>query len=289
MPGDMDSPTIPAPLRVGDVTFVWGERTYIMGILNVTPDSFSGDGFAGDVERAVAQARAMVAAGADILDVGGESTRPRHTPVDAEEEMRRVLPVLEMIAAEVDVPLSIDTSKAVVAEAALKRGASIVNDIRGLSADPDLARLAAEAGVPVVIMHDLKVRDRADLVPQITRELGVRIERALRAGIAWERIIIDPGFGFGKTPELNLELLRRMRDLTVLGRPILSGTSRKSMIGKVLGTEPHDRLEGTAATVALSIANGADIVRVHDVGPIARVVRMTDAIVRGRWREHTSG
>jgi dihydropteroate synthase len=289
MSGEVNPPTTLAPLRVGDVTFAWGERTYIMGILNVTPDSFSGDGLAGDVERAVARARAMVAAGADILDVGGESTRPGHTPVDAEEELRRVLPALEAIAAEVDVPISIDSSKASVAEAALRRGASIVNDVRGLSADPDLARLAAEAGVPVIIMHDLKVRDRVDLIPQLTRELGVRIERALKAGIAWERIIIDPGFGFGKTPELNLELLRRMRDLTVLGRPILSGTSRKSMIGKVLGAEPHDRLEGTAATVALSIANGADIVRVHDVGPIARVVRMTDAIVRGRWREHTSG
>jgi dihydropteroate synthase len=285
---DTDTTVDMTPLRIGDATFEWGTRTFIMGILNVTPDSFSGDGLAGDPERAVALALSMVEAGADILDIGGESTRPGHEPVDAEEELRRVVPVLDAVAPVVNVPISIDTSKAVVAEAALQRGASIINDIRGLSFDLDLAPLAAEAGVPVIIMHDLTVHHRSHLIPQVVRELAGRIDQALRVGIDWDRIIVDPGFGFGKNAEMNLELLRRLRELTALGRPILSGTSRKSTIGKVLQAEPHDRLEGTAATVALSIANGADIVRVHDVGPIARVVRMTDAIVRGRWREHTS-
>jgi len=187
------------------------------------------------------------------------------------------------LAEAIPVPISIDTSKAIVAEAALKAGASIINDVRGLQADPDMAPLAARVGVPVIIMHDRKIESAERLIPDIVRELARRIEHALAAGVAWERIIIDPGFGFGKTPDLNLLLLRRLRELTVLGRPILVGTSRKSMIGHVLGTPPEDRLEGTAATVALAIANGADIVRVHDVPQMVRVVRMTDAVVRGRW------
>ena len=264
-------------------TWEWGQRTYVMGIINVTPDSFSGDGLAGQLDAVVEQARAMVEAGADLIDVGGESTRPGHTPVPAEEELRRVIPAIQALAQAIPVPISIDTSKAIVAEAALEAGASIINDVRGLQADPDMAPLAARAGVPVIIMHDRKIESADRLIPDIVRELARRIEHALSAGIAWERIIIDPGFGFGKTPDLNLLLLRRLRELTVLGRPILVGTSRKSMIGQVLGTPPEDRLEGTAATVALAIANGADIVRVHDVPQIVRVVRMTDAVVRGRW------
>jgi dihydropteroate synthase len=264
-------------------TWEWGQRTYVMGIINVTPDSFSGDGLAGQLDAVVERAQAMVEAGADLIDVGGESTRPGHTPVPAEEELRRVIPAIQALAKAIPVPISIDTSKAIVAEAALKAGASIINDVRGLQADPDMAPLAARAGVPVIIMHDRKIESAERLIPEIVRELARRIEHALAAGIAWERIIIDPGFGFGKTPDLNLLLLRRLRELTVLGRPILVGTSRKSMIGHVLGTPPEDRLEGTAATVALAIANGADIVRVHDVPQMVRVVRMTDAVVRGRW------
>lgn len=258
--------------------------TLVMGIVNVTPDSFSGDGLAGQLDAVVERARAMIAAGADVIDVGGESTRPGYTPVPAEEELRRVIPAIEALADAIDVPISIDTSKAVVAEAALKAGAHIVNDIRGLSADPEIAAVAAAAGAPVVIMHDLKIETEDRLIPDIVRELSLRIERALAAGIPWEHIIIDPGFGFGKTAELNLVLLRRLRELTVLGRPILAGTSRKSTIGRVLGTDPDDRVEGTAATVALVIANGADIVRVHDVPQMVRVARMTDAVVRG-WSE----
>lgn len=264
-------------------TWEWGRRTYVMGIINVTPDSFSGDGLAEQLDAVVEKARAMVEAGADLIDVGGESTRPGHTPVPAEEELRRVIPAIQALAQVIPVPISIDTSKAIVAEAALEAGASIINDVRGLQADPDMAPLAARAGVPVIIMHDRKIESADRLIPDIVRELARRIEHALSAGIAWERIVIDPGFGFGKTPDLNLLLLRRLRELTALGRPILVGTSRKSMIGQVLGTPPEDRLEGTAATVALAIANGADIVRVHDVPQIVRVVRMTDAVVRGRW------
>ncbi|GBD17273.1 Dihydropteroate synthase [bacterium HR26] len=264
-------------------TWEWGKRTYVMGIINVTPDSFSGDGLAGQLDAVVERAQAMVEAGADLIDVGGESTRPGHTPVPAEEELRRVIPAIQALAQAITVPISIDTSKAIVAEAALKAGASIINDVRGLQADPDMAPLAARAGVPVIIMHDRKIESAERLIPDIVRELARRIEHALAAGIAWERIIIDPGFGFGKTPDLNLLLLRRLRELTALGRPILVGTSRKSMIGHVLGTPPEDRLEGTAATVALAIANGADIVRVHDVPQMVRVARMTDAVVRGRW------
>jgi dihydropteroate synthase len=255
-----------------------------MGIINVTPDSFSGDGLVDRLEEVVERARAMVEAGADILDVGGESTRPGHTPVPAEEELRRVIPAIRAIRAALpNIPISIDTSKAVVAEAALAAGATMINDVRGLTGDPAMASLAAQAGVPVVIMHDREIRRPEELIPRLVRELAQRIDRALAAGVKWERIIIDPGFGFGKEPELNLLLLRRLRDVTVLGRPLLVGTSRKRTIGYVLGTPPEDRLEGTAATVALAIANGADIVRVHDVAAMVRVVRMSDAVVRGTW------
>ncbi len=269
------------PLQTPAFTWEWGRRTFIMGIINVTPDSFSGDGLAGRLDAIVSLAREMVMAGADLIDVGGESTRPGHVPITAEEELRRVLPAVEALAPEIDVPISIDTSKAVVAEAALRAGARIVNDVRGFTCDPELALVAARSGVPVIIMHDSKISDADRLIPDITRELCRRIEHALASGIPWKHIIIDPGFGFGKTPGLNLLLLRRMHELTAIGRPILAGTSRKSMIGKVLGSDPKDRIEGTAATVALAIANGADVVRVHDVAAMARVARMTDAVVRG--------
>jgi dihydropteroate synthase len=270
------------PLRTPEFTWDWGQRTFIMGIINVTPDSFSGDGLAGRLDSIVALARDMVDAGADMIDVGGESTRPGHVPITAEEELKRVIPAIEALAPAIDIPISIDTSKALVADAALRAGARIVNDIRGFTYDPEVAQVAARAGAPVIIMHDRKINDADGLIPDITRELCRRIDHALAGGVPWEHIIIDPGFGFGKTPRLNLVLLRRMRELIAIGRPILAGTSRKSMIGHVLGTDPQDRIEGTAATVALAIANGADIVRVHDVAAMARVARMTDAIVRVR-------
>jgi len=268
-------------LQIGSLALEWGKRTYLMGIVNVTPDSFSGDGLADHVDEAVARARAMDAEGADIIDLGAESTRPGHTPVPPDEQLRRLMPVLTELVGTLRAPMSIDTSSAKVARAALEAGAAIVNDIRGLMADPDIASVAAEAGAPVVIMHDVKIREVDELIPGILSELERRIEHALAAGIPLERIIIDPGFGFGKVGDLNLILLRRLRELTALGRPILAGTSRKSMIAHVLDLPAKDRLEGTAATVTLAIANGADIVRVHDVRAMTRVARMTDAVVRG--------
>lgn len=269
------------PARCDALSLVWGRRTYVMAILNLTPDSFSGDGLAAAPDTALARALDAVAAGADLLDVGGESTRPGATPVTATEEIARVVPLIRALAGRVDVPIAVDTSRAAVAAAALAAGATLINDVRGLQADPDLAAVAARAGVPVVVMHDQVPDDRGDLLASIVGELARRLDRALAAGIAWEQLIVDPGFGFGKGPRENLELLRRLGELRVLGRPILAGTSRKGTIGRVLGLPPDERVEGTAATVALAIAGGADLVRVHDVHAMVRVARMTDAVVRG--------
>ena len=287
-------------MEIGGRLFEWGKRTYVMGILNVTPDSFSGDGLmaAGDfVGAALAQAERFVEEGADILDVGGESTRPGSAPIPAEEELRRVMPIVERLAGEFSIPISIDTYKAEVARRALDAGAHMVNDVWGLRMDPELAGLVAERGVPVVVMHnrsrpkDAVQEERLggryvgveyeDLMADIIRELRGSVQIALDAGVAWERIIVDPGLGFGKTVEQNLEIMDRLGELKVLGRPILVGPSRKSFIGYTLDLPPEERLEGTAATVALCIARGADIVRVHDVREMVRVARMTDAIVRG--------
>jgi dihydropteroate synthase len=251
-----------------------------MGIINVTPDSFSGDGIGEDVTAARIIAERAVAGGAHLLDIGAESTRPGHEPVDAAAEERRLLPVLSAIVPHVSIPISVDTSKARVAEAALDRGASMVNDIRGLTADPELGAVVARHGVPLILMHDDPPDPYGDLVSSIVRELSRRLDRALAAGVGWEMLIIDPGFGFGKDWRQNLELLRRLGELRTLGRPILIGFSRKSTIGRVLGLPPADRLEGTLATTALAITGGADIVRVHDVEPNARVARMVDAVVR---------
>ncbi len=261
-------------------TFVWGAKTYVMAIINATPDSFSGDGIAGNPELAGDLAAAAVANGADVIDIGAESTRPGHQPVDAKDELARLLPVLEAVATRVTIPISVDTSKAVVADAALRAGASIVNDVRGLMGDPELASVIATHAAPVVIMHDDPPDGQGDLLTEIVRELSRRLDRALAAGIAWERLIVDPGFGFGKDWRQNLELLRRLGELRILGRPILAGTSRKGTIGRVLGLVEQERMEGTAATVTLAIAAGADMVRIHDVKAMARVARMTDAVIR---------
>ncbi len=278
----MSTPPRPLPpTRCGATSLAWGGKTYIMAILNATPDSFSGDGLAGDLPAAVAHGVAAVADGADLLDIGGESTRPGAAPVGSGEEIARVVPLIRALAGRVRVPISIDTSKAAAAEAALAAGAALINDVRGLTADPDLAVVAARTGVPVVVMHDRAPDGHGDLITGIVRELARRLDRALAAGIAWEQLIVDPGFGFGKGPRENLELLRRLGELRALGRPILAGTSRKETIGHVLGLPPGERVEGTAATVALAIAGGADVVRVHDVRAMARVARMADAVVRG--------
>lgn len=278
---------VPNPIQCGTSTLTWAERTYVMGIVNVTPDSFSGDGLDRDIEAAVAQARRFVEEGVDLIDVGGESTRPGHKPVKAEDELWRVVPAIRAITRAVPVPVSVDTSKASVAEAALTAGAHMVNDVWALRKDPELAEVVAKARVPVILMHNQEGTEYRDLMSDIIRSLSQSIDAAIEAGVDENNIIIDPGIGFGKTPAHNLEVLARLAELRVLGRPILVGTSRKSTIGKVLDLPVHDRMEGTAATVAVSIANGADIVRVHDTKEMVRVARMTDAIVRGRWQEYS--
>ncbi len=264
----------------GGRVFRWGERTYVMGILNVTPDSFSGDGVGNDVDAALAQARRLVEEGADIIDIGGESTRPDSSPLSADEELRRVLPIIERLSREVDVPISIDTYKAEVARHALAAGADMINDVWGLRRDPALAQLAAAHNVPLVITANQRDMEYDDIMQAVVDSLVSGVNIALSAGVAWENIIIDPGIGFGKTLEGNLEVLRRLSELKSIGRPVLLGTSRKSMIGTVLDLPPDQRLEGTAATVAIGIANGADIIRVHDVLQMKRVAKMADAVVR---------
>jgi dihydropteroate synthase len=255
-----------------------------MGILNVTPDSFSGDGLlaaADPVAAAVDQARRMVDEGADLLDVGGESTRPGHAAVDANEELERVVPVVEAVRhAIADVPISIDTTKAHVAERALDAGADLVNDVWGVEADDDLLGLVAARGVPVVLMHNRRQPVYRTVVAEVLADLDRAIARAVAAGVEVERVIVDPGIGFGKTADQNLALLRELAALRLLGRPVLLGTSRKSTLGRVLDLPPDQRVEATVATTVLGVVAGIDIVRVHDVRANVRAARMVDAIVR---------
>ncbi|HZD10271.1 MAG TPA: dihydropteroate synthase [Candidatus Binatia bacterium] len=289
------------PLRRLPLPLEWGWRTYVMGIVNVTPDSFSGDGLLSDdgwLDATLAQARQFVSAGADILDVGGESTRPGSMPVTADEELARVAPAIALLCEALDVPVSVDTYRASVAEAALDAGADWINDVWGLRMDPEMASLVAAAGCPIVLMHNrsqpknVEQREKLggryvgihydDLIGDVKRELLESVERALVAGVERENIIVDPGIGFGKTVSQNLRLIDELDEIKGLGYPLLLGTSRKSFIGYTLGLPPEERVEGTAATVAIGIDRGADIVRVHDVSPIVRVARMTDRVVRRR-------
>ncbi len=265
--------------------FAWGTRTFVMGIINVTPDSFSADGVLGDPAVAVELGRGMAEGGADILDVGGISSRPGHQEISVDEELGRVIGVLPGLRAAVEVPISIDTYRYEVAKAAVESGATVINDIWALQREPRLAELAAQTGSGLVLMHNQDNTTYQDLVADIIESLARSVAVAESAGVARDAIVVDPGIGFGKTAEQNLEVLRRLGELKALGLPILLGTSRKSTIGKVLGLPVEDRIEGTAATVALGIAGGADIVRVHDVAPMVRVARMSDAVVRGGWTE----
>ena len=295
--------TPPAPTSIGARLFRWGSRTYVMGIVNVTPDSFSGDGLlapgrdgqadgaggsdagaAGDrlVEVAVAQARRMAEEGADLLDIGGESSRPGHAVVDAAEESRRVVPIVAAIQRALpDLPISVDTTKPSVAAAAIDAGAALINDVWGVASDDALARLAAERGVPIVLMHNRAEARYADLLGEVIADLEAAIERTRAAGVPEGSIIVDPGFGFGKAPVHNLALLDGLDRLRSLGRPILLGASRKSTLGKVLDLPADQRLEATLATTALAVRAGVDIVRVHDVRANVRVARFADAVVRG--------
>ena len=275
--------------EIGGIPFAWGERTYLVGVINMTPDSFSGDGLGADVDAAIAQGLRFQEWGADIIDVGGESTRPASiyagsAPTPDDVELSRIIPVISALTQKLRIPISVDTFKARVASKALEAGACMINDVWGFTRDPDIAQVAADAGVPVILMHNQDHTRYVDLVPDVIGALSRMSQAAVEAGVAFENIILDPGMGFGKTAEHNLEILRRLDEFGVLERPLLIGMSRKSTIGYVLGLPVDDRIEGTAATVALSIANGADMVRVHDVREMARVARMSDAIVRG-WKQ----
>ena len=264
-------------------TLAWGVRTYVIGIINLTPDSFSGDGLGGDVDGAVDLALRFQDEGADILDIGAESTRPGHKQVSLDEELARLMPALEAIAKRVDLPISVDTYKAAVARRAVDAGAVIINDISGLKAEPELAEVAAETCAGLVLMHSQKGTKYRDLVPDLVSSLKDSVRIALEAGVPRDNIIVDPGIGFGKTPDQNLVVLARLDELKELDCPMLVGTSRKSTLGLLLDLPAEERVEATAATVALAIAGGADLVRVHDVKEMVRVCRVTDAVVRG-WR-----
>lgn len=280
-------PAAPAPLVAGPATLPWGERTYVMGILNVTPDSFSGDGLlaaADPVDAALDLARRMVAAGADLLDVGGASSRPGHAILEPDEEAARVVPVIRALAAALpSTPISVDTTSPAVAAAALDAGAHLLNDVWGVADDPAMVRLAAERRIPIVLMHNRAEARYRNVVAEVVADLQRALDRALDAGVAWDSLVVDPGFGFGKTPDHNLALLAGLGSLRMLGRPILLGTSRKSTLGKVLDLPAGERVEATVVTTALAVATGVDIVRVHDVRENVRAARTADAILRG-WR-----
>ena len=280
------TPEKPGHTRCGKTNFHWGERTYIMGIINLSPDSFSGDGLGDNLEAIIAKARSMAAEGADIIDVGGESTRPGSTPISVDEELHLVIPALERLSSQISLPFSIDSYKLEVVQRALDVGASMINDIWGLKREPKLAELAAKREVPLILMSNQRdVSPKHDVIfPDIMSvvidSLQKSIEQALGAGVPGENIIIDPGIGFGKTLEQNLEIIRRLEELKTLGKPILLATSRKSIIGLKLHLPPDQCIEGTMATVAIGIVKGADIVRVHDVKEITRLCKMSDAIIR---------
>ncbi len=260
-----------------------GSKTFIMGILNITPDSFSDGGNYTNVDRAIEHAKKMVFQGADIIDIGGESTRPGADEVSAEEELNRVLPVVERLTKEIDAPISVDTYKAEVAEAVLKAGAHIINDVWGLQRDCKMASVIAKYNVPVVVMHNQQGTNYDKDIMMAIHEFFIKsIEIAQQAGVKKHNIILDPGIGFGKNLEQNAEVMSRLGELNDLGYPILLGTSRKSMIGKLLDLPPEERVEGTLATSVMGIIQGVDFIRVHDIVENVRTVKVTDAIVRGR-------
>lgn len=268
---------------------ILGERTLVMGILNVTPDSFSDGGRYNNIENAIYQAERMIAEGVDILDIGGESTRPNYSGVSAEEEWRRLEPTLKTLLEHVTVPVSIDTCKASVAAKALEAGAHMINDIWGLQKDPDMAKVVGDYGVPVVIMHNQDGTAYHHLMGDIFAFLDKSIELAETHGLLGDQIIVDPGIGFGKTTEQNLEVMARLAEFKTLGHPVLLGTSRKSMIGNTLNLEVNERLEGTIATSVLGVVSGVDIIRVHDVRANSRAIKMADTIVRGQRGVHYVG
>jgi dihydropteroate synthase len=274
-----ERPPLPA-LSIRDRRFEWGSRTFLMGIINATPDSFSGDGLGDSVEACVVRAAAFAESGVDIIDIGGESTRPGHEPVPESEELKRVIPVVAAVRRTLDLPISIDTFKPVVAVEALSAGADIINCVWG--AIPGIVELAARAGVPLVVMHNrVNAQYDSDCVEEVIGSLELATRYARESGIAHDKIIVDPGIGFGKTPDHNVEILGRLDEFVMrLPYPLLVGVSRKSFIGKITGQPVNERAFGTAAALALAIAGGADIVRVHDVFEMRDVIDVADAICR---------
>ncbi|MCR8965280.1 dihydropteroate synthase [Brevibacillus halotolerans] len=268
-------------LSCGTYNLPLHERTLIMGILNVTPDSFSDGGRYNQLDDAMRHAERLVKDGADIIDVGGESTRPGSQLVSAEQELERIIPIIERLSRDIDVPISVDTYKARVADEALRAGAHIINDVWGAKKDSEMAAVAARWNVPIILMHNREQMEYQDFFPDYIKDLQESIQLALAAGVSEEMIVLDPGIGFAKTLQQNLEAMRRLDDLVALGYPVLLGTSRKSMIGKVLDLPVDERLEGTIATVALGIEKGCHIMRVHDVKAIKRTAMMMDAIKKG--------
>ncbi|MFB6729097.1 dihydropteroate synthase [Bacillus mobilis] len=266
-------------LRCGEYTLNLNEKTLIMGILNVTPDSFSDGGSYNEVEAAVRHAKEMRDEGAHIIDVGGESTRPGFAKVSVEEEIKRVVPMIQAVSKEVKLPISIDTYKAEVAKQAIEAGAHIINDIWGAKAEPQIAEVAAHYDVPIILMHNRDNMNYRNLMADMVADLYDSIKIAKDAGVRDENIILDPGIGFAKTPEQNLEAMRNLEQLNVLGYPVLLGTSRKSFIGHVLDLPVEERLEGTGATVCLGIEKGCEFVRVHDVKEMSRMAKMMDAMI----------
>jgi dihydropteroate synthase len=266
-------------IKAGPYTLDYRNKTLIMGILNVTPDSFSDGGRYNHVENAVSHARQMIADGADILDIGGESTRPGYERISDEEEIARVVPAIEAITAELQIPISIDTYKAEVAKKAVEAGAVIINDIWGAKADPEIADVAAETGVPIILMHNRSERNYTSFIRDVLNDLYESITIAKKAGVSDENIILDPGIGFAKDLSENLEMMRHLDTLVSLGYPVLLGTSKKSMIGKVLDLPVSERMEGTGATVCFGIQQGCQIVRIHDVKEMSRMAKMMDALI----------
>ena len=265
---------------------LWGSKTYVMGIINATPDSFSGDGLAYKKKSALTRAMLFQSYGADIIDVGGESTRPGATPVEAKEEILRTIPVVELLSRNLSIPISIDTYKAEVAREAIRAGASIINDIWGLKHDVELANLASKYNLPLILMHNQRGTHYSDMIKEIKQRLKESVDLAIRSGVPHKNIILDPGIGFGKTSQQNLAIIRHLGQIKDIGYPLLIGTSRKAMLGTLSNLTARRRLTDTAATVALGIANGADIVRVHDVKEMKKVTQMSDAIVRSQTQEN---
>jgi dihydropteroate synthase len=269
-------------IQCGPYSLDFSRKTYIMGILNITPDSFSDGGSYNELDAAVNHARKMVANGADIIDIGGESTRPGHIQVSVEEEIKRVVPIIEAISAEINVPISIDAYRAKTVEAAIKAGAHIINDIWGAKYEPEMAKVAAETGVPIILMHNRDNRNYTHFIRDVIQDIQESIFICKKAGVQDDKIILDPGIGFAKDVELNIEMMRELDKFVGLGYPVLLGTSKKSMIGQIMDLPVEERLEGTGATVCYGIQKGCHIMRVHDVKEISRMAKMMDVLVGRR-------